>query len=813
MLLNGEWKLHGKDQNGNALDITVTVPGCVHTDLMKAGLLEDVEYRDNNQKALWIENNDFTYERTFDVSEIEDNAYLIFEGLDTYCDIYLNDRKLGSADNMHIRHEFCVDGIVKTGENHIEVRFFSPVRMVADKPELKGAFTTERLHTRRMQCTYYWDWVDRFLTMGIYRDVELKFKKPNEIKNFYLYTKSINHLSAQLDLTVEVQDFAAKGDELEIEIISPDGRTVFAKKRTILIDKIHEWIDIREPKLWYPNGYGEQPLYTLKLSTPTSERNFRFGIRQLVVVQLEDEANSEYAELSREVQSRKYLDEWDKNETSSGFIVLVNDVKIMCKGANWVPCEPFPSEETPDKIRRILELSKDAGVNMLRVWGGGIFEQDAFYEECDRLGILVTQDFLMACGNYPENEPEFIEQLKKETEYAAYKLRNFTCLAWWHGDNENAVCGNENITDYPGYLSATYGMTPILEKLDPVHMFLPSSPYGGKPFASAVRGTTHNTNFCPTFFTQVPGLEIENHQDFLCQYLSRFCSEHPTMGMPFVSALRRFLTEDDIFGNDNAMTTYHTKNNPEFGETTLHDYIDMMAEKFFGTYKNGEDRIYKLQELQCEWIRITMELYRRYKWYASGMIFWMLSDCWAAATGWSIIDYYANPKPSYYAFKRASKPVIASVSKEDGNYKVYICNDSLKKAKGKGKLYLYDYMADKKLTKTAFCFEVDENMTECILTVPCDKIDKKSSDTTLLLCDIEGNFGVDNAFYIPCCFGLKKWGESNIRIVEETDDYVTVTADEFTPFAIFDTPYVLEDNCFMLKKGETRRIKKLDKTI
>ncbi len=813
MLLNGEWRLHGTDESGAEINIAAIVPGCVHVDLMKAGLLEDVLYRDNNQRALWIENKDFTYERTFSVDTVEDNAYLIFEGLDTYCDVYLNGKKIGSADNMHLRHDFCVDGILLAGENHIEVRFFSPIRAVEDKPKLPGAFTTERLHTRRIQCTYYWDWVDRFVTMGIYRDVELKFKKVNEIKNFYLYTRSINHLSAQLDLTVELADFADKGDELSIEIVSPDGKTVFSKKRTLLVPKIHEWIDVRNPLLWYPNGYGEQPLYTLILSTPTSEKTFRFGIRQLVVVQLEDETGSVEAEISRDIQSRDYIQGWDENETSSGFIVLVNDVKIMCKGANWVPCEPFISEESPEKIRRILELSADAGVNMLRVWGGGIFEQDAFYEECDRLGILVTQDFLMACGTYPETEPEFIEQLKKETEYAAYKLRNYTCLAWWCGDNENAVRGNENITGYPGYLSATYGMKPILEQLDPTHIFLPSSPYGGKPFASAVRGTTHNTNFCPDFFKAVPDLEINNHQDFLCQYLSRFCSEHPTMGMPFVSALRRFLTEDDIFGSDTTMTTYHTKNNPDFGETTLHDYIDMMAEKFFGAYKNGEDRIYKLQMLQCEWIRITMELYRRYKWYASGMIFWMLADCWTAATGWTIIDYYANPKPSYYAFKRASKSVIASVSKEDGSYKVYVCNDALKNAKGKGQIYVYDYMSDKKLIKTAFSFDVDENTTECVLTFGGEKFDKKMSDKTLIICDIEGDFGTDNAFYIPICFGLKKWGEANIRILKETEDYVTVTADEFTPFAIFDTPYVLEDNCFMLKKGEVREIKKLGKTI
>ena len=801
--LNGVWKLSGTDATGKNLCLEGKVPGCVHTNLIAAGLLTDLFWRDNSKTCQWIENQNFTYSKTFFVENPESNAWLEFDGLDTYCDIWLNGQQIGSGDDMFISYELPVDGVLQPGENLLEVRFRSPIAEVADRPLRSGAFTRERMHTRRVQCTYSWDWVDRFVTMGIYRDVRLTFRKPNELDHAYLFTKNINPFSAQMQLELAFRDFVEQDDVVSLEIRNPDGIVCFRKKRTILQPTMLEYIDIRNPKLWYPAGYGEQPLYVLKITTPNSEKTISFGIRQITILQIEDEPGSREAELCRKLKEIPHLADRDRNESTACFTVLVNGIKIMCKGGNWVPCDPFPSEESPEKIRRLLELAVDGGVNMLRVWGGGIFERDEFYDECDRLGLLVTQDFLMACGNYPEEESWFIEALQKEAKHAALRLRNHTCLAWWSGDNENATEGNENITTYPGYRAASFGIGPVLTKLDPQRYFLASSPFGGMPFSSFTRGTTHATYFLGTFFQYVRESDFKDYRSYFSTYLSRFNAEQPAMGMPFVSSLRKFLTDEDIFGDDTAMSEFHTKNNPGLGAVTLYGYVELLAQKIFGEFTSGEDRVRKMQMLQCEWIRLTLELYRRNKWFSSGILYWMYNDCWPAANGWSIVDYYAMPKPSYYMFKRCAKPVIASLEQEGTELRVYVCNDSLEPVSGTGKVYLYDFREDREVMATDFEYRVDANTSSRVLTVNYADMAAQMTKSTVILCDIPD----DRAFLIPDRYQDLDLIYGEAKILEKTENSVTITADSFLPFAMVDVPAILDDNCMPLKKGEVKTLK------
>ncbi len=802
MELNGKWILSGKDENGKPLMLDACVPGCVHTDLQKHGIIGDMFYRDNSKSVQWIENNDYTYTKTFTLDSIEPNAYLEFDGLDTYCDIYLNSQKIAHCENMHISYGFCVDGIVKTGENVLEVRFFSPVKAVEGLELLPGAFTRERMHTRRIQCTYSWDWVDRFVTMGIYRDVRLVFRKRNEIDDVYVYTNDINPYSAQIALKINIRDFAESDDILKIEIYSPENELVFSKERKLIRRDINEFIDIHSPEMWYPNGYGKQPLYTLRL-TGANKKEIKFGIRKLVILQKEDAPGSEDEAMSKAIRERDFAKHADFNERGACFTVLVNDIKIMCKGGNWVPCEPFPSEETPQKITRLLEEGRAAGVNMLRVWGGGIFERDEFYSECDRLGILVTQDFLMACGTYPEKEEWFVKALNEEAKAAALRLRNHTCLAWWSGDNENAVRGNENKTDFAGYLSATFGIEPVLSVLDPQRRFLPSSPYGGDVYSSATRGTTHVTYYLGPIFTYVRDSDFADYRDYFNSYLSRMNVEQPAIGMPFVSSLKKFMTDDDIFGDDTYMSEFHTKNNPGLGKITLYGYVTMLTEKIFGKFTSGEDRVRKMQMLHCEWTRLSLELYRRNKWYSSGIVYWMFNDCWPAANGWSFLDYYTNPKPAYYTFKRCAKPVMSSLLFENGKLDVYVSNDSLEKHSGSGKVYAYDFIKNEVLHEEAFTYTVAENSSASVYRTNADKFEKYFGSSVVLICDTDN----DRSFLIPKRYSDLDITYGKVRIVKQTDTELTVTADEFTPYAMLDVPYMLSDNCFMLKKGETVTVK------
>ncbi|MCQ2432267.1 MAG: hypothetical protein MJ175_06660, partial [Clostridia bacterium] len=599
--LNGLWQCSGTDGGEHTFSIPGTVPGCVHTDLQQAGLLpKNLFYRDNAELCQWVENCDVTYERDFTLDSVPEHTYLTFDGLDVYCEIYVNDTPVGSADDMFIPLSFPVDGVLCAGTNHISVRFRSPVKEVEGRPKRSGAFTTERLYTRRIQCTYSWDWVARFVTMGIWRDVRLEVRGADQLDDVYVTTKNINPYSAQIAVRAAFSGLTGNG-WVTMTVYSPDGVRVWNKRRRLLATAkdadhtvISEIIDIVNPKLWYPAGYGEQPLYTLEIEGADGEITRQpFGIRTVVILETVDAPDSKEAEKARKYKEYDHYREWDRNEESSAFILLINGVRIFCRGANWVPCDPFPSAETDEKIDGLVKTARAGNVNMLRVWGGGIFEHDAFYSACDKYGILVTQDFLMACGNYPEEDDDFIEKLKKEARAAALALRNHPSLVWWSGDNENAVAGDENKESYNGRRAALEAIGPVLSELDPERRFLPSSPYGGVPYASGVRGTTHNTQFLGNFFGWVRDGDFSDYRAYFAEYLARFPAEQPALGMPYVSSLEKFLDEEDIFGDDTAMSEYHTKNNPGLGSISLYGYIDRMAKGIFGGYTSGADRVKK----------------------------------------------------------------------------------------------------------------------------------------------------------------------------------------------------------------------------
>ncbi len=816
--LGGTWQCHITDGADRTYDIPASVPGCVHTDLQAAGILGDLFWRTENDTCQWVENCDVTYTRTFSVDKVQENTHLTFEGLDVYCDVFLNGTHLGSADDMFRPWSYPVDGILHTGENTLEVRFRSPVCEVGELPRRGGAFTTERLYTRRVQCTYGWDWVARFVTMGIWKPVYLETRMPDRLRDVYVSTKNINPDTAQIAVRAAFSDITGEAFA-DFTVLSPDGNAVYTRTRRILptaegaSDTVISFTaDIPDAKLWYPLGYGDHPLYTLTVSVGGEEQyRERFGIRTVVIVEAEDAPDSADAALAKKLKETPQLREWDRNDGSSSFRLLVNGVRIFCTGANWVPCEPFPSAETDDKLRLLVRRAVQGGYNMLRVWGGGIFEHEAFYAACDEMGILVTQDFLMACGNYPEEDDRFIEQLRHETEAAALALRNHPCLAWWSGDNENAVSGDENMAHYTGRRAALEGIAPILAALDPARPFLPSSPYGGTPYASGVRGTTHNTQFLGTFFSWVRAGDLSDYRRVMESYLSRFCAEQPALGMPYISSLRRFMTEEDIFGDDTTVSEYHTKNNPGLGAITLYGYIDRMARGMFGDYTDGYDRVYKMQLLHCEWVRIMVELYRRHAWYASGMIFWMFNDCWPAANSWSHVDYYGAPKPAFYTFRRTAKPLIASVTEEDGEYRVYVSHRGRAFVSAAGRLYRYNTVTgeEEELCRTATVRL--ENESRILVSVPTDSVmlDREH----ILIFDLASEAGDDRAYFMPHAFAEMAFAAPTMDdplydVTEDADGY-TVTARETIPVLLLDVPYLLSDNSMFLKRGETIHISKV----
>ena len=793
--LNGVWTLSGNNPDTmETLRLDAVVPGCVLNDIINADVEKlDIFYRDNSEKFEKYEMWDWHYERKFDVDCTGFRTQLCFDRLDTYCDVYLNGRLIASCWNGHIPHSFDVTDAVKTGENKVEVKFRSPVREVKDKPLLAGAFTKERMHTRRMQCTYGWDWVARFVTCGMGK-VSLHMYEENEpgLDGVYVYTKSIDSYGAYIGISAEI-----KKDALDrvytFDVLDNNGQKVKSHKKYISYPRYDFNLSIENANLWYPAGYGEQPLYTLVMSSEGQEIcRERFGIRTVKILQETDaEASYNHARCLG-LKESKFDKVYDRNEEFSSFTLVVNGEKILCMGANWVPCEPYEKGGNEEKIGSVLRLAKEMGVNMIRVWGGGTFECEYFYDECSRLGITVTQDFLMACGRYPEKEEWFIEELNKEAEYAARLLRNKACLVWWSGDNENATAGNDTMPDYTGRASATYGLHPVLMRLDPMRDFLPSSPYGGSLYASNTAGTTHNTNHLGDIFTYLEGDDLSDYKDAIKTISARFIAEEPTFGAVSTYSSRKFMTDEDIYGDDAGIREYHTKSNPDLAKS-LYEYMLLFAEKTLGTFKDGHDRDFKLKFCQFENVRISLEMLRRERWFQSGDIFWQLNDCWPAYSGWALIDYYNMPKAAYYSFKRCSKPTVALIDREGGVYTVYVANDGRADAAAKLDVFLLDTKTGerKKLySGTAF---IQKGTTLSAFSFEKD-------DDSIVIAETDS----DRAFYKDGALEIEKCDVA--YSLDEENGVVTFTSDKYVHAVEIEGNLVLEDNYFSLLPGQTRTV-------
>lgn len=791
--LSGSWQGACPQKN---LHFNATVPGCAHTDLAAAGLVEEnFFWRDNALKLRWIEQEDFTYTKTFTVEKVLPGAVLVFECLDTYAEVYLNGKLAGRAENMFIPHRFEVQQLLKSGENRLEVYFHSAVERTKGCKERSHAFTGERLYTRRIQCTYGWDWTERFVTCGISGPCYIAFENAPAAQSVYIYTAQVDSFGAEMVCDIQFKNLT-EGVLYTLTVTDPNGKTVYQKQRYTEEPEQREVFCLAKPQLWEPNGTGSQPLYRLTVTVGQEKLCEQFGVRTVRILQLPDEKGSPAEALCKALQQTESGKEGDFNTEFSCFTLLVNGKRVFCKGADWAPCEPLITQITPQKITRLLELAAAAGVNMLRVWGGGFFESQHFYNECDRLGILVTQDFLMACGNYPEDEPWFIAQLTAEAEHAALLLRNHPCLVWWTGDNENAVNGNDTMPEYPGRTAALKAIAPVLHRLDPMRRFLPSSPYGGNRYCSKTAGTTHNTNFLGPIFKMMEQGDLQHYRELYRQYTARFIAEEPTMGAVSTPSLLRMMTEQDAFLEEEQWH-YHTQNNPCLARHLL-DYTYTFAERLLGAFKNGEDKCFKLQFLQYEWIRLSFELARRNLWFCSGILYWMLADCWPAAAGWSLLDYYCLPKASYYSFKRCAKALTASFDENGGALTLFLTNDGESEQQAEVSLMLVSLESQK--TQQMLCSPVCV-AAQSVLQLP---VKATVEPGQVLVCNLAGNGNSDRTFYKAG--NLQIQPTNAVQITAQSSGSVTVTASAYVHAVRLEGGFVFSDNYFSLLPGESKTV-------
>ncbi|MDR6550318.1 glycosyl hydrolase 2 galactose-binding domain-containing protein [Paenibacillus qinlingensis] len=779
MLLDGTWWLEGVDPTGKSTSIGIeaTVPGHVHHDLHNAGIILDPRYRMQADDCQWIEHWEWTYRREFHLEKVKE-GYPVLElnGLDTFADIYLNDRLLLQADNMFRCYRIDTAGLLREGVNTLEIKFHTIAEGVKNKPfaSYNAAFTNERVYVRRMQCTFGWDWVNRFVSYGIWRSVRLVFEETASIDDVFVYTKAIDPRGAALEYCLKTSRRISDQVWVEVMIVNAVGLVVWKNNKKLIGHDLSLSIDLPEPELWWPAGYGGQPLYTAITILRTEsghvldECKNEFGIRTVRIEQLQDQPGSAEAALTMKLRTEN--PQWDANgdQPGSSFTLLVNGVSVYCKGANWVPCDPFPSRVADSHYEHLIRLAKEGNITMLRCWGGGIYEPESFWRWCNRLGILVCQDFLMACAVYPEDDQDWGSNLYEEIAQTIRSLRGHPSLVWWNGDNENGMYQNEDDPVYPGRKIAEQITGKLCKEWDPSRPFLPTSPFGGYPNISFTVGTAHYTGTMLEMFDYFRSHDMRDYRKYFGSLLSRFCPEFPMFGTPEVHSLLTYMSKEDLDDPSYEMLEYHTKNHPALTDFSLFRALLTLTDKLMPPSVTTIEHVRKMSYTQHELTRLVIEAYRRTRFYTSGLLFWMYNDCWPAS-GWSLVDYYGYPKAGYYAMKKAGKPLIASIDhdEEKGIFTFWICSDLTDQVTGNGTISvisLHESATSSERWSQKIGFTVLAGSSMVAASVPDTELLPLLDTNHVLVMEISTPFGSDRSDWfngIPAEMNLQP---SNVRM-------------------------------------------------
>ena len=649
--------------------LPAVVPGTVHQDLLRHELLPDPFFGTNEQKIQWVENEDWAYRTTFTLNEVQmarQAARLVFEGLDTYADVYLNGSLILSTDNMFRGYEVDVKHLLHIGENRLYVVFHSPIRKALPQWETNGfeypadndhAEKKVSIFTRKAPYSYGWDWGIRMVTCGIWRPVSLRLYDVARIDDYLVKQLSLNEKEACLDNQVEIWNVSDTIVAAEVEVdCSLSGENVGKEIKKVSLQPGKNLISlpqiVEEPQRWMPNGWGKPVLYDFSAKVRfngevVAEKQHRIGFRTLRVVTEKD----------------------DKGES---FYFEVNGVPMFAKGANYIPSDAMLPNVNSERYERLFRDIKEANMNMIRVWGGGVYEDDLFYDLADENGILIWQDFMFACTTYPA-DAAFLQRVAEEAEYNIRRLRNHPCLAMWCGNNEiqegikywgwqKRFSPEVYARFWPDYEKLFCELLPAkVAEFDEGRFYMHTSPYfanWGRPASWNVRDS-HNWGI---WYGRKP---FESADEEWC----RFASEYGFQSFPEMKTIRAFASPSD-YRIDSDVMTAHQKS------TVGNDLIAESMERYFVMPKNFEDFVYVGLVLQGQGVRRSIEAHRRQRPYCMGSLYWQLNDSWPVVS-WSSIDYYGNWKALHYQAKRAFAPVLISSLVKGDSLRVHLVSDRL----------------------------------------------------------------------------------------------------------------------------------------
>jgi beta-mannosidase len=741
-LSKGGWKLTGKDPQKGVIRepgltsgewLSAEVPGDVNAILLKHGKIPDPHYDVQARQAYWVTSKEWWYALDFDASGDLKNPALVFEGIDGTADVFLNGTKLGTAKNAFYPHRYNVAGILKPSGNNLRIRFYSINELLGGErlDELKG-WGPRRAFLRKPQYNFGWDWSLPLPSLGLVGDVYIIKDDTYKLIDHSVRTFT----SGRVDFTFEVSKAAMKtGYSIRLKV-EGHGTNI---SRTVSRDAHKSYVsfNIPEPKLWYPNGYGRPDLYNYSIelvvnNNVVDSKKGRFGIREV------------------EIKENPFTPEAGPGFS---FQVAVNGEPVFCKGSNWIPCEIWPGTVKPEQIGFYLRKAKDANFNMLRVWGGGIYEQGKFYELCDELGIMVWQDFMMASTGYPADTLR--DELIKEANYQIKRLRNHPSVALWCGMNEdvyswsypgsydvNAQADNETqrerkdqwsvnrLKDDPIIL--TMILRGLVSKQGLGVPYVESSPQasfddvGNWPNS----GNSHISSWKTALFD--PGKHPETwrkHFEDVCSFNSEFCIQGPAN----VKTIRKFMAPQNQWPPNDAWI-YHIQR----GHQDIPHYEQTMyiAGATFGEIKSLQEYVKHGQATHVEQTRAEYESARRDRPNNGGTMSWMFNDCWPTSN-WSIIDYYRQEKPSYYAAKRACATLLPIIFERKGKIEFLFGNDTLASRKIKA-VYGQEKLSGEKVWIRSGDFIVARNSTLKFAAFPKDSLKTRADDFYFIEAEVNG---------------------------------------------------------------------------
>jgi beta-mannosidase len=654
-----------------------TVPGTVHTDLLANKQIEDPFFRLNERNIQWIDKEDWIYETSFTLSpEMMQRSHIdiLFKGLDTYADVYVNDSLVLKANNMFRQWRTDIKKYIRNGENKLKVYLHSPIKVDLPKWEAlpyqyeagndqadNGGLLGRRvsIFARKAGYHYGWDWGPRLVTSGIWRPVIVEAWNDARLNDLFIRQKEVTAKQAVIEGLVEViSDKAGKGT---VTVSDAATGKAYGKQNVVLAkgsNKVQVNFTIKNPRLWWSNGLGEQYLYHFKATLAENGKTADTMERQVGI------------------RSLKIIHQPDKDGHS--FYVELNGRPVFMKGADYIPMDNFLNRVTPAKHEKLVKTAAECHMNMLRVWGGGIYQDDVFYDLCDKYGILIWQDFMFGCSLYPA-EGEFLENIRQEAIDNVCRLRNHACIALWCGNNEcndgwyswgwkknyekqNPAYAAKIWKQYQDQYDVT--LPAVVKEYAPDAFYWPSSPFS---FATGPSNFTDgDTHYWSVWGSDKVPIEKYN------EIRARFFSEYGFQSFPDFESVQRYAPDSLDWNIYSDVMMSHQR-----GGSSANKRIETYLLNEYQKPKDFRSFLYMNQVLQGDAIKMAMEAHHRDMPHCMGTLFWQIDDCWPVAS-WSSIDYYGRWKALQYFSKKAYRDILVSPILKDDKLQIFVASDRWK---------------------------------------------------------------------------------------------------------------------------------------